>query len=528
MKSARIGTMMAWTGDGTVGKLSSDLPKGWILCDGTTYNASRYPLLASMIGDTYGGTNFSGSFPNYTGTFRVPDMSSRMPIDLESFMLADSTYQYGQTDASTVLGSLVSGYGATTPVSTLISANADIVFTLSNTSKLVGKLTKMTITDPDFSATIYTIPRKLGINHTPTHGHPGTYSRATAEGSGPMVFESMRMDLNGTENSGCGCPSGGQQANNINCQLLDQTKAPTWQNGATIMTYFGEIDKENTLVQTDRFYDFAVTGNTNPGTSTKTVIGSTYGKDWAHVPAYTWPSTIQNEFFGSAFTASFNDQPKITHSQPAWTGFFPKPGLHSNRRNYFGYNTGVTNSTTGLSDDPELVTAATYTVSLSASATKFTLPAGSDIGSEFDKIKPFMLVSGNYIPSGATILGINRISGTSTSNYVYEIEMSDQTTNTTTQSVTVSIKHGTYPTTLNTLTNGQNPNSSTFSGHSHSSFDIAQLKGGLTLPATYPVSGEIYGVSTGNVNPENINDALNIIADTQMPSVNCTFIIKAY
>ena len=163
MKSARIGTMMAWTGDGTVGKLSSDLPKGWILCDGTTYNASRYPLLASMIGDTYGGTNFSGSFPNYTGTFRVPDMSSRMPIDLESFMLADSTYQYGQTDASTVLGSLVSGYGATTPVSTLISANADIVFTLSNTSKLVGKLTKMTITDPDFSATIYTI--QIGRAH---------------------------------------------------------------------------------------------------------------------------------------------------------------------------------------------------------------------------------------------------------------------------------------------------------------------------------------------------------------------------
>jgi hypothetical protein len=527
MKSSKIGTMMAWTADGIDGNLVTDLPKGWILCDGRTYPAGRYPLLASLIGDTYGGSNFAGTFPDYAGTFKVPNLSSRMPIDLEPSMLVDATYQYGQSDAGTVLGTLVSGYGDTTPVQTLISANADIVFTLLNTSNMVGKMTNMTITDPDFGASIYMLPRKLGIAHIPSHGHPGTYNRATVIGSGPMVFQSARMQLSGTEASGCGCPSGGQQANNIDCQLLEASKVPTWQNGAVPMTYFADVDREHTIVSTDRFFNFVQTGNTNPGSSNKTVTGSQYGKDWQHVPAYTWPTNLKNEFFGSPFSSSFLEEPMITHSQDAWSGMFPKPGIYSNRRNFFGYDTGITGST-GVIDDPELVAAATYSVSLPATLNRFSLPAGADIGAEFDKIKPFMTVSGTYIPEGAQILGIERKSGTSTADYVYEIEMSEQTTNTSVQTVTVSIRHGTFPTTMNNLTNGQNPNSSTFQGHTHGSFDIAQGVGSLVAPATHPVSGEITGVSLGNVNPENIDDALNIIADTQMPSVNCTFMIKAY
>lgn len=519
--------MMAWTGDGIDGNLSSDLPKGWILCDGRNYPALRYPLLASIIGDTYGGTNFGGTFPDYAGTFRVPNLSSRMPIDLEESMLTEAEYQYGQSDASTVVGNLVNGYGDTVPIQTLISANADIVFTLSNTSNMIGKMTKMTITDPDFGATVYMLPRKLGIGHTPSHGHPGTYNRAAVEGSGPMLFESARMQLSGTENSGCGCPSGGQTANNIDCQLQDPNKTPSWQNGAVPMTYFADVDRENTLPTTDRFFNFAQTGNTNPGSSKKTVTGSEYGKDWQHVPAYTWPSNLRNEFFGSQFSTGFLEEPMITHSQDAWSGMFPKPGIYSNRRNFFGYDTEVT-GVTGVVDDPELVAASTYMVSLPPNSNKFSLAAGEDIGVEFDKIKPFMTVTGNFIPEGSQILGIERKSGDSISNYVYEIEMSEQTSNTSVASVIISIRHGTFPTTMNTLTNGQNPNSSTFQGHTHGSFDIAQTVGSLVAPATHPVAGETLGVSLGNVNPENINDALNIIADTQMPSVNCTFMIKAY
>ena len=56
MRTAKVGTILPWGGDGNEGFLSSNLPKGWIICDGTTHPAKDYPLLASVIGDTYGGS----------------------------------------------------------------------------------------------------------------------------------------------------------------------------------------------------------------------------------------------------------------------------------------------------------------------------------------------------------------------------------------------------------------------------------------------------------------------------------------
>jgi microcystin-dependent protein len=47
----------------------TNVPSGWLLCDGTLYDASGYPMLADIIGITYGGT---------TGTnFNVPNLSTR-------------------------------------------------------------------------------------------------------------------------------------------------------------------------------------------------------------------------------------------------------------------------------------------------------------------------------------------------------------------------------------------------------------------------------------------------------------------
>ena len=54
MKSARIGTIMPWSGTGTEGFTVSNLRKGWIVCDGQFKDAADYPLLASEIGATYG------------------------------------------------------------------------------------------------------------------------------------------------------------------------------------------------------------------------------------------------------------------------------------------------------------------------------------------------------------------------------------------------------------------------------------------------------------------------------------------
>ena len=48
MRSAKVGTIMPWGGDGSTGFLVSNVPKGWVVCKGQTVSASDYPLLASV------------------------------------------------------------------------------------------------------------------------------------------------------------------------------------------------------------------------------------------------------------------------------------------------------------------------------------------------------------------------------------------------------------------------------------------------------------------------------------------------
>ena len=47
MKAAVIGTIMPWSGP------LSEVPDGWIICDGTQQDGKDYPLLVQVIGDTY-------------------------------------------------------------------------------------------------------------------------------------------------------------------------------------------------------------------------------------------------------------------------------------------------------------------------------------------------------------------------------------------------------------------------------------------------------------------------------------------
>ena len=136
-----------------------------------------------------------------------------------------------------------------------------------------------------------------------------------------------------------------------------------------------------------------------------------------------------------------------------------------------------------------------------------------------------MWVYGGSIRPGTQVVRISRESGDSQETYVYKLELSQPTSNAVTETnIELNFKHGTYPTTTNNLTAQLDPNSSTFLGHNHGSFEISQSAGSLQAPATFPVND----ISMGTVTPDNINDALNIIAEVSMPALICTFIIKAY
>ena len=51
MRAAQVGTIMPWVGD------NASKPDGWLECNGQTIEATDYPILASVIGNTYGPSN---------------------------------------------------------------------------------------------------------------------------------------------------------------------------------------------------------------------------------------------------------------------------------------------------------------------------------------------------------------------------------------------------------------------------------------------------------------------------------------
>ena len=69
------------------GTISKTLLNNWLICDGSTYNITSYPLLASIISNTYGGDG--------TTTFSVPN--------LQSYFISGCT-GYGNSNLNIVSG----------------------------------------------------------------------------------------------------------------------------------------------------------------------------------------------------------------------------------------------------------------------------------------------------------------------------------------------------------------------------------------------------------------------------------------
>ena len=265
MKTAKIGTIMPWAGNSASGTLIDNVPHGWVLCDGRVYQGDRFPLLASVLGNSYGGTQLTGLFPHYIGTIKVPDITGRVLMDLEPFMITQSAYNTGQTDAYSKLvdgagDSLVVDDGLTKSINTLISADTDLSFTIDIDIPFVGKFTNgpaggnISVSDPAFTTTSYMFPRKLGINHMPYHRHPGSYEKALAGGSQPELFSPDSMSVGGNKSIGGGCGTVAWYEASLN----NPGEAPTWCNGAGLITYYDD----NTLVETYQFNRF-VSDNDN-------------------------------------------------------------------------------------------------------------------------------------------------------------------------------------------------------------------------------------------------------------------------
>lgn len=74
-KAQPIGSAVPWTGALT------EIPAGWLICNGQELDASEYPLLRRVLKNTYGG-NSTGDFPNYTGVFSLPQTNQKALADI--------------------------------------------------------------------------------------------------------------------------------------------------------------------------------------------------------------------------------------------------------------------------------------------------------------------------------------------------------------------------------------------------------------------------------------------------------------
>ena len=547
MRVAKIGTIMPWGGDGGTGFLASNIPKGWIVCTGQTLNAADYPLLASVLGDTYGGDMVDNlgnhyQFPYYgtEATFRLPQISNSVMMDLERYHLDIPAYQYGQSDVATTvfddngttIGSLVSEYGETVAIRTTHEATADIDFTLNLTGNLYFKFTDITLSAPDFLETIHTLNRKLGINHTPAHGHSDSVASTNATGAGPMPFRTdagIVMTGNASSSNQCSRSKG------PNTCALEAAEPTTWQGGAENITFYGDGNKENTLPRCDTFMEF---------------IQDSTGKNyWGFVPAGESnfrsgasrgsghaSDTYTQTLFGRGETDQIVDSvPVDTHKTPCHQGYFPRPIEERSRPNFLGYDTNSPIRADGLVDDPE--TAIPFTVSgctLDAT-TRVILPAGTDIRTsygtfpdnwyQYDKITPLMYVTPvssdekyDVLREGTTVQSVSV--DDATQQYVVLLS----TPALVSGSYDLKFRHGAYPTSLNLAASNKNPLDQSFISHNHGSFEIQQGLGSMSGPPSHTASD----ADGSSLQAESLENALNISCDVAQPSVTVTFIIKAY
>ena len=173
MRAAAVGTIMPWTGALT------SIPPGWIICNGSNVLAADYPLLAQVIGDTYGGSSgFSQvDFPwsNDTSTsITLPDIDQKPLADIDSAYFGSGAVD-ANIDTAEALSSVGSFIGANQDNGApnfISDAYTDILFNYTPENDFTATIEQMNIRVGAGSKTVYTGARKLGRRHMPIHGHP--------------------------------------------------------------------------------------------------------------------------------------------------------------------------------------------------------------------------------------------------------------------------------------------------------------------------------------------------------------------
>lgn len=159
MKGLPIGSVQPWVGAIT------KIPKGWLLCNGGEVNAADFPLLARIIKNTYGGVGFTGDFPEFSGTIRLPPINQKALADIWSGYFSDTAnLRPGKMDtvaASNVVGEFIGDIGDLGPP---VSVSAETDLNFSYTPDPAGTIRGITSTGVAITSTSVAIFRNIAAS----------------------------------------------------------------------------------------------------------------------------------------------------------------------------------------------------------------------------------------------------------------------------------------------------------------------------------------------------------------------------
>ena len=338
-KIAPIGTIIPWTGGTGRGDRAEDVPKGWIICNlgSAQLNAADYPLLAATLGNQYGpfpeaGDNFEigvnyglvNDFPynknpslGHVDKFGLPNLNNLSLVDIEGSRIPSTDLLH--------IGQYIgrNGPDAVQP-SILLESDVNITFTMEPNSQLAGRITGITMDDPIYFDTVYTIPRKLGIEHIPEHSHrPASDSdfdqfwSASAAGNGIMEFLPGSGIKDSSPNYVSVAPAGHKS---------NTSEAHRFRPGTKDITWFNADDGGMTLV------DGSVRQFVDAGLELVPAIpdGPRTLEQRSYVSFRTWSASTDTDL-----TPYQDDNRAMEDIQTqSHTGAFPPAGYYNSVRNY--------------------------------------------------------------------------------------------------------------------------------------------------------------------------------------------------
>lgn len=214
-RAACIGTIMPWSGG------ISNIPDGWIICDGSNKEAKDFPLLTLAIGESYndGAPSITGSFPNYGGNVKLPELNGRIMMDLEvDYFTPGSGPSSAIEDgpkASTLVTPFIGENQENVAQISFTDVRTDVVFNIpaSERTGYQGKISGNAFIPGEGSKTLYIAPRKLGRNHIKFHNHSGSIGTLkndtpTQPGKGVIPYEDFWFTLYFGQDDDEGGPNG--------------------------------------------------------------------------------------------------------------------------------------------------------------------------------------------------------------------------------------------------------------------------------------------------------------------------------